>query len=812
MGVITKMLYRGNILAKPRHRNFFLDMEENIHIHYRDLRIELSRDEFEEISSVFSKQSCELQTIIDEKDYQDGVFANANQDDVRILTESRLQEPVKYHPRRISIEECVDGYHLHYRNYKILIDHDEFRELVMIFSKLDLNKPYPSSYEDVQSLLEVNDIDFIPGKDDKPGKHLSIKVAKHHLPRTREILRNISFKRPDAKVEHWAGEKITISIEVDKKPDIQLYRNFRDRKNVQPLSQYLIANRDRFDANEMNTIQCQVMDLYYALDKGKALNVELDPFQWFYNSSSNKVIFPYSSQTNKGKSKDKLLYQSWRNLIKPLELHFLKPKKIKFAGAQQVTLKELACKTVLEKAASFQAVSKIYVMGSLDRQQLGEYEIPFIHGKLAKLASDIDILIEIDPAHEANIPLQWDKHLNKASSNGCAVYHIGELPLEGSTKDWSETYPNIPFIGHLLDAYVYLPSRGEKERKGAFLKKFDANCIYDRETDGAVYPSEKEKEIAQQLSSIFSIEKPIIEPFKATTVNTIYRTFIDDKAYMLKLFEAAGNYKHNRIEEHVYYERDLVNHLSNKGIKTAAIKGSDTKDNWKINDIPGLLFEFIPGRVNQKPEYPIESVTEALAKIHQVQEEHPHKSKYKFPFDDACMIWLPEFDKQLKAKQENPDFNRVLNQLSEIIKPLHKGPNRKPMYESSPVIHCHGDVTPKNFIEVDGEIWFFDFNNAFYGPRIADVIDGAYEFSLAEKYIRMADFARFQQFIDHYDKFCPLSESEKTHMDDWINLMGLIKVAKEIRVANDKNYTKQTSLRTKRALAIADFLIERNAL
>ena len=86
MGVIKKILYRGDILGRPRHRNLFLDMEENIHIHYRDLRIELSRGEFEDIAGAFFKQSQELQAVIHEKNYQDGKLPNANQDDVRIWT------------------------------------------------------------------------------------------------------------------------------------------------------------------------------------------------------------------------------------------------------------------------------------------------------------------------------------------------------------------------------------------------------------------------------------------------------------------------------------------------------------------------------------------------------------------------------------------------------------------------------------------------------------------------------------------------------------------------------------------------------
>ncbi len=131
MGVIKKTLFRGNILGKPRHRNMFLDMEENIHIHYRDLRIELSRGEFEDIVATFSKQSQELLAVIEEKKYQDGNLPNANQDDVRVWTESRLKHDVKYHPQRFSLEDCGDGYHFHYRNYKLLIDSADFHQIAL---------------------------------------------------------------------------------------------------------------------------------------------------------------------------------------------------------------------------------------------------------------------------------------------------------------------------------------------------------------------------------------------------------------------------------------------------------------------------------------------------------------------------------------------------------------------------------------------------------------------------------------------------------------------------------------------------------
>jgi hypothetical protein len=46
MGVILRVLHRSENLKKGQFRNLFLDMEENIHIHYRDLRIELQNTFF----------------------------------------------------------------------------------------------------------------------------------------------------------------------------------------------------------------------------------------------------------------------------------------------------------------------------------------------------------------------------------------------------------------------------------------------------------------------------------------------------------------------------------------------------------------------------------------------------------------------------------------------------------------------------------------------------------------------------------------------------------------------------------------------
>lgn len=100
----------------------------------------------------------------------------------------------------------------------------------------------------------------------------------------------------------------------------------------------------------------------------------------------------------------------------------------------------------------------------------------------------------------------------------------------------------------------------------------------------------------------------------------------------------------------------------------------------------------------------------------------------------------------------------------------------------------------------------FDFNNAFYGPRLVDLIDGAFEFSLAEKYIHLADFARFDALIGHYTAHAPLTADETATLAQWIEWIGVIKFTKEVRVLLQRNGSDD--LRRRRALAIAGHLLK----
>ncbi|HDQ41721.1 MAG TPA: hypothetical protein ENN39_11940 [Desulfonatronum sp.] len=806
MGVIKRLLFSGDLLNTPQHRNMFLDMEENIHIHFRDLRLELSCGEFEDIVAVFAQQSRELLALIREKGYQDGMLPNANQEDARIWTQSRLKHDVKYNPRKFSLEDCGDGYHLHYRNYKILIDPEEFRALVRAFKGIDLDTPYASAYHEVEDLLRANEIDFTLSAGNQPGEVLAISVAKHHLAKVRDIFGYIGFAKEirDQKV-HYIGPRLTVVVTADAQSTARDYKRIKGLSRTERLADFLSRNSAVIDPEELNLIKCQVLDLHSALVSGKSLHVEIDPRFWLYARAGRQVVFPYKVTPHGGKQAAAILYKAWSTFLAGLALTFVKPAKDPFALAEQQALRQKVDDFLAREIASCIAVDRIHLMGSAKRGDMGRYQIPFVHGRLAKLGSDVDILVEINPAHEQDLPGHW--HLFSAqSSRGCPVYHMGQIPLADDWSEWQARYPHIQFTEHLVDAYVFLPSRGNHQDRDAFLKKFGAQCVYDRSRDGITYRGEDEQRIAGIITEQYGFSDVIVEKMIVSTENALYRIFADNQCLILKLFKVSGNYNRSRVGEHAAYEKKLVSQLRQRGIPTAGVLASQD-EHVVVNGFPALLFERIPGTAQQRPEYPLETIGPALARIHGVQMEHPLTLEATFTFDDICMIWLPQFSIYLKNTLPGREIAEAFKALIPLVNRYNPGEYRARMYANSPCVHNHGDVTPKNLIiSEQGQVFFFDFNNAYFGPRMADIIDGAFEFSLAEKYIHLADFSRFDGFLAAYDAQSPLTPAEREDLEKWIQLMGCIKFTKEIRVLLER---PQEKLRRRRALAIAEYVLSR---
>src|SRR5690606_25467943 len=157
------------------------------------------------------------------------------------------------------------------------------------------------------------------------------------------------------------------------------YRQLRANQSVVRLVDYLVGSGAAMDANDLNQLGCQVLDLYFAVNSGKARDVNTDPRSWFYSPANRQVIFPYKPANESAKAAAEKLYCAWRELLNSLRLNFVKPAKEVLPATEQAVLKRKIDEILIREIAAFTAVDRIYVMGSAVREDMGRYRAPFVH-------------------------------------------------------------------------------------------------------------------------------------------------------------------------------------------------------------------------------------------------------------------------------------------------------------------------------------------------------------------------------------------------------------------------------------------------
>ncbi len=798
MGVILKVLHRSEKLKKAPFRNLFLDMEENIHIHYRDLRIELSRGEFEDIVNTFTKQSAELMKAIKDSNYQDGVLPNANHEELRIWTDSRLENDVVYHPHRISLEECTDGFHLHLRNYKLLLERDDFHVLVQAFKDLDLDAPHASTMDEIVELLDANDLHYHVEESNDGAFRLT--VASYHEPKIRPILVGIGMDRT-ASGRTQTFTKDALKIVVDYSRDRADFKeHFVDApRTVTPLTTVLAARDKAPDPNWLNAMKARVLDTFTLVANADGpLTMNLDFNAWLYDGLYDKVIFPFDPAPEK--TDIKRAYRDWSKFLSSVDMYFVKPSKVPFNGAKQKALYDSVLKAVNRTAAAVPAISKIWIMGSALNGTMGFYKSPFIHSEWAKLASDVDLLIEMDDSKTFTPPEDWT-YINVSSTNGCAIFHIGELPFSDVFGHRKE-YPNLKYFDHLIDAYVYFPAKGNKEKKDAFLEKFKARPVFDRAD---------EINLRTALESAFGSTIERLQKLDVATENDLYEVSIGGRNNILKVYRVSGNYSSTQLAAHTAYECQLVGAIKEFGGAVAAIrKTTDGHAVFEINGSPAVLFEKLDGEELTPPHYPVAEAAQALAHYHVLQIDNDVKLDTDFTFDPTVDIWHVEFERFAGESEGDEKLVVAFDALRQVHTGLKETYGRISGQPEVRQVHNHGDVQPRNFIMMDGTPWLFDFQNAFHGPRIFDLVEGAIEFSWGLKDPKDNDFQRYDEFVAAYIDATVLSDAERDSLNDALKVIGTIKFIKEVRMI--KGDAGKNNLRRRRALDLADFMRRRLTL
>lgn len=141
MGEIKKLLSHRQLPDRELHNSrLFIDLSENVHIHFRELRLMFGVDEFFEFINVITDSQREIKKYLSKhKTYKeqkifDGLFvAGGLEQQTSPLTKSPKPNESKYFNNRLQIElqeeKVIDSIHIHYRDYRLVMNFETFREL-----------------------------------------------------------------------------------------------------------------------------------------------------------------------------------------------------------------------------------------------------------------------------------------------------------------------------------------------------------------------------------------------------------------------------------------------------------------------------------------------------------------------------------------------------------------------------------------------------------------------------------------------------------------------------------------------------------
>lgn len=140
MGSIKKILTKKDLPDRELHNSrMFADLSENIHIHFREIRLMFGVEEFFEFFEILKEGARDIKKYLrrnpdyKEQEVFDGILVGGGAKR-QIIPLKKSPEPhvSKYFPNRLQIElqeeKVIDAIHIHYRDYRLVMNIETFRE------------------------------------------------------------------------------------------------------------------------------------------------------------------------------------------------------------------------------------------------------------------------------------------------------------------------------------------------------------------------------------------------------------------------------------------------------------------------------------------------------------------------------------------------------------------------------------------------------------------------------------------------------------------------------------------------------------
>lgn len=263
------------------------------------------------------------------------------------------------------------------------------------------------------------------------------------------------------------------------------------------LSSFLHHYGSSLSAEEANQLKLKILFLLQSFEQKKIppFSVEkilinrqtLTPLLDFFSSSGEQDVYTE--------------YQRLNQLFLEHRLFIVKPPLIPFTSDEQQQLLKSFDHYLEQQLMSHRCIRKIYLVGLRTSTGTGRYQVPFVHYNWCKLATGFHLLIEIDPKYEQDLPQEWEFKFTW-DRNACDYYHLtdlGDVSLAPAAKE----FPGVAIFEHLLEASLFIPSRGDAQKKEQWLNQFPHELLFDRNGSGEKKSLEKQSVTVGPSEQIF---------------------------------------------------------------------------------------------------------------------------------------------------------------------------------------------------------------------------------------------------------------------------------------------------------------------